>query len=143
MRGQHTRPLAIPSLGLVRIMLAAIGFDHEATPQTAEVGDIGPIATCRRKWVPCNSIRWRSAHQSRFSAGVMAARMRRAKRRWPGVGRGCRGLLVVMGRGAVKAALMLVWIAPGAKGASDQPRIPHPVPLGGPTLPTRGRVNAA
>ena len=41
MRGQHTRPLAIPSLGLVRIMLAAIGFDHEATPQTAEVGDKG------------------------------------------------------------------------------------------------------
>ena len=41
MRGQHTRPLAIPPLGLVRIMLAAIGFDHEATPQTAEVGDKG------------------------------------------------------------------------------------------------------
>jgi len=41
MRGQHTRPLAIPSLGLVRIMLATIGFDHEATPQTAEVSDVG------------------------------------------------------------------------------------------------------
>ena len=41
MRGQHTRPLAIPSLGLVRIMLAAIGFDHQATPQTAEVRDKG------------------------------------------------------------------------------------------------------
>ena len=41
MLGQHTRPLAIPPLSLVRIMLPAIGFNHKAAGHTAEVRNIG------------------------------------------------------------------------------------------------------
>ena len=38
---QHAGPFGVAVFGLVRIMLAAIGFDHQAATQTAEVGDIG------------------------------------------------------------------------------------------------------
>ena len=41
MLGQHTRPLCIPPLGIVRIMLPTIGFNHKTAGHTAEVRDIG------------------------------------------------------------------------------------------------------
>ena len=41
MLGQHTRPLCIPPLGIVRRMLPTISFNHKTASQAAEVRDKG------------------------------------------------------------------------------------------------------
>jgi len=144
MRGQHTRPLAIPSLGLVRIMLATIGFDHKATPQAAEVGDKGadrdlppemgslqfdPMA--QRPPEPLFGGRHRGAH----ALGEEALGGRRP---------GMSGLAGGHGAGLKESCAHASVDCAGGQGRRrSAARIPHPVSLREPTLPTRGRVNAA
>ena len=137
------RPLAIPPLGLIRIMLAAIGFDHEAAAQAAEVGNIG----ANRDLAPEMRILQfnpmpqrppepllRRCQRGAHVAGEAALALWGAVEKWLAGGHA--------GELRESCAYANQVLARCNRANRSAPRVPHPVPLRGPTLPMKGRVKA-